>query len=298
MKKILYFISFLSMISCKSIQLIENYKINNFLKDTIMFEKFDFELDKNNYKGYVRATIEELPVLGGYFKLSDGGFFDDQSDYTSDGEYRYYVIPPPPAFYYQCFCYYQNGSLKSKGKYFGLRSIVSIGIWKFYDENGKLIKEVNEDAKFRFWTSDKILEILHNEGLINLRTGVNRNPDKFEVYFVKETQELVFEIFSKEVDVESESYWKCIFNCKTGVYSKKKYRRYNYIIRQNGYKDLPILKGSKEYEELQKEKKESPYQTFHGKTYTEEEWKAFEQEQWEKYQAKRGKKGFWDKLFG
>ena len=38
--------------------------------------------------------------------------------------------------------------------------------------------------------------------------------------------------------------------------------------------------------------------TFQGKTYTEEEWKAFEQEQWEKYQAKRDKKHFWDKWFG
>ena len=38
--------------------------------------------------------------------------------------------------------------------------------------------------------------------------------------------------------------------------------------------------------------------TFHGKTYTEEEWKAFEQEQWEKYQVKRDKKSFWERLFG
>jgi len=38
--------------------------------------------------------------------------------------------------------------------------------------------------------------------------------------------------------------------------------------------------------------------SFNGKTYTEEEWKAFEQEQWEKYQAKRDHKSFWDKLFG
>lgn len=38
--------------------------------------------------------------------------------------------------------------------------------------------------------------------------------------------------------------------------------------------------------------------TFQGKTYTEEEWKAFEQEQWEKYQAKRNHKSFWERLFG
>ena len=289
MKKILYFISFLSMISCKSIQFIENYKINNFLKDTIMFEKFDFELDKNNYKGYVRATIEELPVLGGYFKLSDGGFFLPHNGRT---EIDYIVIPPPPAFYSQRYYYHQNGKLESKGKYFGLRSFVSIGLWQYYDENGKLIKEVNEDAKFRFWTSDKILEILHNEGLINLRTGENRSADKFSAYFIEKEKKLVFNIFHKEIDFKSESYWEFVFDCKIGNYSKKKYNRYKYGAQRL---EKPLLKGSKEYE--QKYKKDVSY-TFHGKTYTEEEWKAFEQEQWEKYQAKRNHKSFWDKLFG
>ena len=49
----------------------------------------------------------------------------------------------------------------------------------------------------------------------------------------------------------------------------------------------------------QKEKQISPKTTtFQGKTYTEEEWKAFEQEQWEKYQAKRNHKSFWERLFG
>ena len=38
--------------------------------------------------------------------------------------------------------------------------------------------------------------------------------------------------------------------------------------------------------------------TFQGKTYTEEEWKAFEQEQWGKYQANRNHKSFWERLFG
>ena len=98
MKKILYFI-FLGMMSCKNTQLINNYTINsNPLKDTIMFEKFDFELAKNGYAGYERATIEELPVLGGYFKLSDGGFFLPHNGRT---EIDYIVIPPPPAFYSQ-----------------------------------------------------------------------------------------------------------------------------------------------------------------------------------------------------
>ncbi|MBM0652042.1 hypothetical protein JMN10_15075 [Capnocytophaga genosp. AHN8471] len=254
-----------------------------------MFEKFDFELDKNNYKGYVRATIEELPVLGGYFKLSDGGFFLPHNGRT---EIDYIVIPPPPAFYSQRYYYHQNGKLESKGKYFGLRSFVSIGLWQYYDENGKLIKEVNEDAKFRFWTSDKILEILHNEGLINLRTGENRSADKFSAYFIEKEKKLVFNIFHKEIDFKSESYWEFVFDCKIGNYSKKKYNRYKYGVQ---ILEKPLLKGSKEYE--QKYKKDVSY-TFHGKTYTEEEWKAFEQEQWEKYQAKRNHKSFWDKLFG
>ena len=293
MKKILYFI-FSGMMSCKNTQLINNYTINsNPLKDTIMFEKFDFELAKNGYAGYERAYLEELPSLGGLFKLPNGALFDDQSDYTSDGEYRYYVIPPAPAFYCQWFCYYQDGSLKSKGKYASLDPSVKIGQWQYYDEKGKLIKEVNEDAKFKFWTFAKILEILHNERVINLNTGKNRDPEKFRVYFEEKEKKLIFEIFHKEVDFKSESYWEYIFDCNTGKYSRKEYLRYTKQVLE--IPDKPLLKGSKEYE--QKYKKDVSY-TFHGKTYTEEEWKAFEQEQWEKYQAKRDQKSFWDKLFG
>ena len=47
-----------------------------------------------------------------------------------------------------------------------------------------------------------------------------------------------------------------------------------------------------------KKKKQRQLPTFNGKTYTEEEWKAFEQEQWEKYQAKQNHKSFWERLFG
>lgn len=76
MKQILYITLLITLTNCKTIQPIEYYKINNnFLKDTIMFEKFDFELAKNNYKGYERASFEELPRLGGkYFKLANGTF--------------------------------------------------------------------------------------------------------------------------------------------------------------------------------------------------------------------------------
>lgn len=47
-----------------------------------------------------------------------------------------------------------------------------------------------------------------------------------------------------------------------------------------------------------RKKKKPKTTTFQGKTYTEEEWKAFEQEQWEKYQTNRNHKSFWEWLFG
>ena len=73
----------------------------------------------------------------------------------------------------------------------------------------------------------------------------------------------------------------------------------------NKWKETPVEKDLIRIEEAYISDKEiiealtyKPKITHNGKTYTEEEWKAFEQEQWEKYQAKRDKKHLWERLFG
>jgi hypothetical protein len=67
--------------------------------------------------------------------------------------WSYTVTPPPPVFYTICYQYYEdNFELNFYGKYLGIyngRSDVKIGIWRYYDENGILTKEVDEDKKIR-----------------------------------------------------------------------------------------------------------------------------------------------------
>ena len=153
MKRILFSFIILSMIGCRLTKTddINALSYKNTLKDTLIFEKFDFELHKNNYKGY---DIEDEISLNGYYKLPEGGSFTAGNGLE---EIYYIVIPPSPPFYTIQYDYYKNGNLKSKGKFAGLDSGLAIGSWEYYDESGKLIKEVNEDAKFKFWTFDKIL---------------------------------------------------------------------------------------------------------------------------------------------
>lgn len=258
MKRILFSFIILSMIGCRLTKTddINTLSYKNTLKDTLIFEKFNFELHKNNYKGY---DIEDEISLNGYYKLPEGGSFTAGNGLE---EIYYIVIPPSPAFYTIQYDYYKNGNLKSKGKFAGLDSGLAIGSWEYYDESGKLIKEVNEDAKFKFWTFAKILEILHNEKVVNLRTGKNRDPEKFRVYFDEAEELLHCEIFKKQLSDKVETYWEYIFDCKTGKYTRCEYERYTK--KMNEIPNLPILKKSKEYQE---QLKETPYKTFQGKTY-------------------------------
>ena len=72
MKRILFSFIILSTIGCRLTKTddINALSYKNTLKDTLIFEKFNFELHKNNYKGY---DIEDEISLNGYYKLPEGG---------------------------------------------------------------------------------------------------------------------------------------------------------------------------------------------------------------------------------
>ena len=74
MKRLLFLFIILSMIGCRLTKTddINALSYKNTLKDTLIFEKFDFELHKNNYKGY---DIDDEISLNGYYKLPEGGSF-------------------------------------------------------------------------------------------------------------------------------------------------------------------------------------------------------------------------------
>ena len=199
----------------------------NSLKDTIMFEKFDFNLWNTRYKDF-----EKDPKYGGYYKLKDGSSF--RPIYGGKGYIFYEVIPPLPAYYHYFYDYYENGNLKAYGKYAGMQ-VVKIGVWHYFDENGKET-QVNEEAKLGKWTFNAILEVLHKDGVIDLYTGKNRDWDKLYIEFKNNNRKVAVIVFKERIDILIDTYYEYIFNCKTGKYTRKEYERYN-----ENAKDMPTL---------------------------------------------------------
>ncbi|WP_157757777.1 hypothetical protein [Elizabethkingia occulta] len=94
MQRINYIVILLlvGLLSCKSLQRKRYVGVTN----STMFEKFDFELDANNYAGYEYADDSYYNYgANGYYKLKDNGAFNPGNYKEGPG---YYVIPPSPAF--------------------------------------------------------------------------------------------------------------------------------------------------------------------------------------------------------
>ena len=204
------------------------------LKDTIMFEKFDFNLWNTRYKDF-----EKDPKYGDYYKLKDGSSFRPM--YGGENYTFYDVIPPLPAYYHCFYDYYGNGNLKAYGKYAGMQ-VVKIGVWHYFDENGKET-QVNEEAKLGKWTFNAILEVLHKDGVIDLYTGKNRDWHKLYIEFKNNNREVAVIVFKERIDILIDTYYEYIFDCKTGKYTREEYERYNE--KAKDMPTLPPLKNSK-----------------------------------------------------
>ena len=218
----------------------------NSLKDTIKFEKFDFNLWNTRYKDF-----EKDPKYGGYYKLKDGSSFRPM--YGGENYTFYDVIPPLPAYYHCFYDYYGNGNLKAYGKYASMEIKVKIGIWHYFDENGKET-QVDEEAKLGKWRFNAILEVLHKDGVIDLYTGKNRDWNKLYIEFKNNNRKVAVIVFKERIDILIDTYYKYIFNCKTGKYTRKEYERYN-----ENAKDMPTLPPLKNSEKNKRKRKKVDY---------------------------------------
>ena len=221
------------------------FEYKNSLKDTIMFEKFDFNLWNTRYKDF-----EKDPKYGDHYKLKDGSSFRPM--YGGKGYIFYDVIPPLPAYYHYFYDYYENGNLKAYGKYAGMQ-VVKIGVWHYFDENGKET-QVNEEAKLGKWTFNAILEVLHKDGVIDLYTGKNRDWNKLYIEFKNNNRKVAVIVFKERIDILIDTYYKYIFNCKTGKYTRKEYERYN-----ENAKDMPTLPPLKNSKKNKRKRKKVDY---------------------------------------
>jgi hypothetical protein len=128
------------------------YKINN-----ENMEKYDFETMNNSKVNPLAFERGGWTIV--MYKMSDGD--------------AYYVeIPPAPEFYSVYKEFHSNGMLKTKGKV--AAQVLEIGVWQYYDKNGRLIKEVDKDKKFGNIKLDWLLKFIEKEGHINLSTGKGR----------------------------------------------------------------------------------------------------------------------------
>ena len=177
MKKILFIATFLLLHSCKSGYIEKELKGN-------LFDKFDYELFNNNYEG-LKKGIQN----GSSYIYNGTEFYPD-----SDDNWLIYIYPQKHQFYSIYNEYYRNNfNLKQRGKLFGnecynhlINQKLKIGIWYEYDEQGKLIKETDEDKKFGKFGYNELLKFLDKEKQINLNKGVYRNNSgdiDFEIYF-------------------------------------------------------------------------------------------------------------------
>ena len=95
-----------------------------------------------------------------------------------DKDYDALVTIPPFTYCKEVRIFHKNGVLMESGKRFFCSSI-DIGIWREYDNQGNLIKETDEDKKFKKLRLKpiNILRWLEKEGYIDRKTG--KGQEKF-----------------------------------------------------------------------------------------------------------------------
>lgn len=167
---------------------------------------------------------------------------------------------------------------------------------KKYDEQGNLIKEENYEKMYKI-SIEKLIEIAKEKLSIDISSP--QNPINVNRYDYDENRIPVYVItiayyngFGRTISIDANT-GEILFDKEIGGGDEFiiEYNSEDHYI--NEYYPLKKKRTSKS-----KTTKTPKTTSFNGKTYTEEEWKAFEQEQWEKYQANKNHKSFWDKLFG
>jgi hypothetical protein len=286
-----------------------------------MFETLGFKKFKKDNREF------ETDKYSDEYHLPNGSIV-----YISDPEF--FAIPSKLSFYLTYKEFFENGSIKVKGKYFGIFKLnfysIKIGYWSYFDEKGKLIQEVNEDKKFGKYSYNEVLKFLDEQKDINLNTGEGRDRVNIQFYYSDKSTKKLWGIFIKI----GEPYGVANLPGEIGSRGGQK-GKYYYLDGDTG----EIIKGKQllNYREMIPNFEQqfpwliastAVYMTHKGKSYTEEEWKAFEQEHHNKYLRKRGredeikpaetpktddkkrnfladeedikpqkKKGFWDSLF-
>ncbi len=98
------------------------------------------------------------------------------------GDYYYELIRKTNDLFDEYRKFFSNGKLKTKGYYY--RNRFEAGIWKYYNEQGKLINEIDYDEPFKNYPWEEVRKFLERERGVDFfdeRTYVRRYFDESKV---------------------------------------------------------------------------------------------------------------------
>jgi len=172
---ILLILKFLSYSSCgeNSIQK---------TKENTPIETFDFiEYNKR---------VNNDPNNGRFYTKEDGTYVEEIVVGNKKRTVRW-ETPPKPSFFKFYKEFYPNGNIKSIEILFG--KFTKIGISSYFNREGKIIKEIDENVKFGKIKPKDILKFLENKNRINIETG--------EGIFDKENKETFKIVYNEEKNI-------------------------------------------------------------------------------------------------
>ncbi|WP_159289301.1 hypothetical protein [Tenacibaculum maritimum] len=124
---------------------------------------------------------QRTPEYDGYY-LKDSTYIRQFGNKNSG--YTEYETPPPPAIFQIYREFHTNGNLKLEGETFP--NDFNKGIWKEYDQDGKLIKETDYDKGFDYTWEDLLKLLKEREVDIKHRyTTIRKDEGEWWVYYVK-----------------------------------------------------------------------------------------------------------------
>ncbi|WP_195157311.1 hypothetical protein [Flavobacterium columnare] len=275
------FLSLLVISNCKGQEKRDTIiNINILKKDTMEYfieNKYnDWNLDKFN-----NSKTDRIYHLNNY---SVRVIFRDR-EYTEEIEQ---INSPYKEYNY----YHSNNLLKSRIKNF---NDFPIGITKEYDENGKLIKETDNDKNYPFKVED-LCKLIKEEYDVDLM--VKANPNKEELQYrvsrsydpstLKHLYLVSFTYGNSDIEPGDKILPPIKVVYIDGSNGKILYEESRSLNLPNGDK-IPHSK-TKFLQKGEKEKKGSEvYKIHQGKSYTQSEWEEFEEKQYEEYCRKTGR---------
>ncbi|MEZ0128535.1 hypothetical protein AB9T88_01460 [Flavobacterium sp. LBUM151] len=207
LKKLFVLFLFLQLISCKG----QEKDGISYPKEKIMStERFDIEKYKNCIK--LKEKDKYADVSNCEEILKDGTLI------ISYMEWEKRIIPPAPNLFSTVFKYYKSGIIKEEFKtYIGIFD-EKIGVSKYYDENGYLIKTVDEDIKYNDINIKLVdlFEILKKEPLLDSLTVEQKKYFKNAFGLEKEINKItiddIFKYLKRDKILDPNNTDKTIFN--------------------------------------------------------------------------------------